>query len=95
MVYGLMYLTVLLALGWRIRLTKHLLKHYMKNNAYYKIIFLLIAQHTDSFNMDPFGLGLIAFHIGLGMRLQLLRLAAVVVFEEVCNCSRVGKKRAG
>lgn len=31
------HLTAMLALGWRIRLTKHLLKNYLKNNAYYKV----------------------------------------------------------
>ncbi|KAK4430578.1 ABC transporter D family member 1 [Sesamum alatum] len=30
-------LTALLALGWRIRLTKHLLKNYLRRNAYYKV----------------------------------------------------------
>ncbi|XP_019185646.1 PREDICTED: ABC transporter D family member 1 [Ipomoea nil] len=30
-------LTSLLALGWRIRLTKHLLKNYLRKNAYYKV----------------------------------------------------------
>lgn len=32
------HLTSMLALGWRIRLTKHLLKNYLRNNAYYKVI---------------------------------------------------------
>ncbi|KAG6481922.1 hypothetical protein ZIOFF_058546 [Zingiber officinale] len=32
------YLTVRLALGWRICLTQHLLKNYLKGNAFYKVI---------------------------------------------------------
>lgn len=31
------HFTARLALGWRIRLTKHLLEIYMKNNAFYKV----------------------------------------------------------
>uniref|UniRef100_A0A0V0IZK6 Putative ABC transporter D family member 1-like n=1 Tax=Solanum chacoense TaxID=4108 RepID=A0A0V0IZK6_SOLCH len=34
---SLRHLTQTLALGWRIRLTKHLLKNYLRNNAYYKV----------------------------------------------------------
>ncbi|GAA0146240.1 ATP-binding cassette [Lithospermum erythrorhizon] len=41
---SLRYLTALLALGWRIRLTKHLLKHYMKNNAYYNVFNMGCAE---------------------------------------------------
>ncbi|KAG9141848.1 hypothetical protein Leryth_013966 [Lithospermum erythrorhizon] len=44
---SLRYLTALLALGWRIRLTKHLLKHYMKNNAYYKV-FNMACSKVDA-----------------------------------------------
>lgn len=31
------HLTAKLALGWRIRLTQHLLKTYLKSNAFYKV----------------------------------------------------------
>nr|GEV86978.1 ABC transporter D family member 1 isoform X1 [Tanacetum cinerariifolium] len=34
---SLRHLTARLALGWRIRLTAHLLKNYLRNNAYYKV----------------------------------------------------------
>ncbi|XP_051143944.1 ABC transporter D family member 1-like [Andrographis paniculata] len=34
---SLRHLTGLLALGWRIRLSKHLLKNYLRKNAYYKV----------------------------------------------------------
>lgn len=34
---SLRYLTAKLALGWRIRLTNHLLENYLRNNAFYKV----------------------------------------------------------
>ncbi|XP_010277351.1 PREDICTED: ABC transporter D family member 1 [Nelumbo nucifera] len=34
---SLRYLTARLALGWRIRLTQHLLKNYLRKNAFYKV----------------------------------------------------------
>ncbi|KAK9078104.1 hypothetical protein SSX86_002161 [Deinandra increscens subsp. villosa] len=34
---SLRHLTARLALGWRIQLTSHLLKNYLRNNAYYKV----------------------------------------------------------
>ncbi|GAV87165.1 ABC_tran domain-containing protein/ABC_membrane_2 domain-containing protein [Cephalotus follicularis] len=34
---SLRHLTARLALGWRIRLTKHMLKYYLRNNAFYKV----------------------------------------------------------
>eukprot|EP00262_Sarcandra_glabra_P018238 TRINITY_DN6477_c0_g2_i1.p1 TRINITY_DN6477_c0_g2~~TRINITY_DN6477_c0_g2_i1.p1 ORF type:complete len:624 (+),score=92.76 TRINITY_DN6477_c0_g2_i1:1-1872(+) len=34
---SLRYLTAKLSLGWRIRLTQHLLKNYLQNNAFYKV----------------------------------------------------------
>ncbi|KAJ7956832.1 ABC transporter D family member 1 [Quillaja saponaria] len=40
------HLTARLALGWRIRLTQHLLKNYLRNNAFYKIF------HMASKNID-------------------------------------------
>ncbi|KAI3462063.1 hypothetical protein Pfo_018726 [Paulownia fortunei] len=43
---SLRHLTALLALGWRIRLTKHLLKNYLRNNAYYKVF------HMSPVNVD-------------------------------------------
>lgn len=43
---SLRHLTSLLALGWRIRLTKHLLKNYLRKNAYYKVF------HMSCMNMD-------------------------------------------
>ncbi|ERN14929.1 hypothetical protein AMTRI_Chr02g213560 [Amborella trichopoda] len=43
---SLRYLTAKLALGWRIRLTQHLLKNYLRNNALYKVF------HLSSKNMD-------------------------------------------
>ncbi|CAL5323857.1 unnamed protein product [Camellia sinensis] len=36
-ILGRLHLTAKLALGWRIRLTQHLLKNYLRNNAYYKV----------------------------------------------------------
>ncbi|KAG8373362.1 hypothetical protein BUALT_Bualt11G0016300 [Buddleja alternifolia] len=41
---SLRHLTALLALGWRIRLTKHLLRNYLRNNAYYKVFNMLHAN---------------------------------------------------
>uniref|UniRef100_A0A5B6Z6Q8 Putative Peroxisomal membrane ABC transporter family, PMP family isoform 1 n=1 Tax=Davidia involucrata TaxID=16924 RepID=A0A5B6Z6Q8_DAVIN len=43
---SLRHLKARLALGWRIRLTQHLLKNYMRNNAYYKVF------HRSSINID-------------------------------------------
>ncbi|KAF7834291.1 ABC transporter D family member 1-like [Senna tora] len=40
------HLTARLALGWRIRLTQHLLKNYLKNNAFYKVF------HMANKNID-------------------------------------------
>ncbi|QHN81675.1 ABC transporter D family member [Arachis hypogaea] len=40
------HLTARLALGWRIRLTQHLLKNYLRNNAFYKVF------HMASKNID-------------------------------------------
>lgn len=40
------HLTARLALGWRIRLTQHLLKNYLRSNAFYKVF------HMASKNMD-------------------------------------------
>ncbi|GER47623.1 ABC transporter D family member 1 [Striga asiatica] len=37
-------LTSLLALGWRIRLTKHLLRNYLRKNAYYKVFHMCGAS---------------------------------------------------
>ncbi|XP_052197814.1 ABC transporter D family member 1 [Diospyros lotus] len=37
---SLRHLTARLALGWRIRLTQHLLKYYLRNNAYYKVFYM-------------------------------------------------------
>ncbi|KAA0045345.1 hypothetical protein IC582_016380 [Cucumis melo] len=37
---SLRHFTARLALGWRIRLTKHLLKSYMMNNAFYKVFYM-------------------------------------------------------
>lgn len=39
------HLTALLALGWRIRLTKHLLRNYLRNNAYYKVLICVIYPY--------------------------------------------------
>ncbi|KAG9444196.1 hypothetical protein H6P81_015536 [Aristolochia fimbriata] len=44
---SLRYLTAKLALGWRIRLTQHLMKNYLRNNAFYKV-FQLSGQNIDS-----------------------------------------------
>ncbi|XP_068658650.1 ABC transporter D family member 1-like [Aristolochia californica] len=44
---SLRYLTAMLALGWRIRLTQHLMKNYLRNNAFYKV-FQLSGQNIDS-----------------------------------------------
>ncbi|PSR88086.1 ABC transporter D family member 1 like [Actinidia chinensis var. chinensis] len=43
---SLRHLTARLALGWRIRLTQHLLKNYLRKNAYYKVF------HMSSVNVD-------------------------------------------
>lgn len=43
---SLRHLTARLALGWRIRLTKHLLKNYLRKNAFYKVF------HMSSKNID-------------------------------------------
>lgn len=43
---SLRHLTAKLALGWRIRLTQHLLKNYLRKNAYYKVF------NTSSINVD-------------------------------------------
>ncbi|XP_043813595.1 ABC transporter D family member 1 isoform X2 [Manihot esculenta] len=43
---SLRHLTARLALGWRIRLTQHLLRSYLRNNAFYKVF------HLSSKNID-------------------------------------------
>ncbi|KAI0494410.1 hypothetical protein KFK09_024544 [Dendrobium nobile] len=43
---SLRYLTAKLALGWRIRLTNHLLENYLRNNAFYKVF------HMSDKNVD-------------------------------------------
>lgn len=43
---SLRHLTARLALGWRFRLTQHLLKNYLRKNAYYKVF------HMSSINID-------------------------------------------
>ncbi|MBA0653853.1 hypothetical protein Goklo_020968 [Gossypium klotzschianum] len=43
---SLRHLTARLALGWRIRLTQHLLKNYLRNNAFYQVF------HMSSKNID-------------------------------------------
>ncbi|XP_057970554.1 ABC transporter D family member 1 [Malania oleifera] len=43
---SLRHLTARLALGWRIRLTQHLLKTYLRNNAFYKVF------HMSNKNID-------------------------------------------
>ncbi|KAF1864344.1 hypothetical protein Lal_00022000 [Lupinus albus] len=47
------HLTARLALGWRIRLTQHLLKNYLRNNAFYKVIGyeLFISSFTSPINL--------------------------------------------
>nr|XP_027079292.1 ABC transporter D family member 1 [Coffea arabica]XP_027079293.1 ABC transporter D family member 1 [Coffea arabica]XP_027079294.1 ABC transporter D family member 1 [Coffea arabica]XP_027079295.1 ABC transporter D family member 1 [Coffea arabica] len=44
---SLRHLTSMLALGWRIRLTKHLLKNYLRKNAYYKV-FHMSCKNIDA-----------------------------------------------
>ncbi|KAL3527746.1 hypothetical protein ACH5RR_012402 [Cinchona calisaya] len=44
---SLRHLTSMLALGWRIRLTKHLLKNYLTKNAYYKV-FHMSCKNIDA-----------------------------------------------
>lgn len=44
---SLRHLTSLLALGWRIRLTKHLLRNYLRKNAYYKV-FQISRDNVDA-----------------------------------------------
>ncbi|OVA14380.1 ABC transporter-like [Macleaya cordata] len=44
---SLRYLTAKLALGWRIRLTQHLLKNYLRRNAFYKV-FNMSGEDVDA-----------------------------------------------
>ncbi|KAL9669098.1 hypothetical protein QQ045_006639 [Rhodiola kirilowii] len=44
---SLRHLTAKLALGWRIRLTQHLLKNYLRNNAFYKV-FNMSSKSIDA-----------------------------------------------
>ncbi|KAK9950345.1 hypothetical protein M0R45_005839 [Rubus argutus] len=44
---SLRHLTARLALGWRIRLTQHLLKNYLRNNAFYKV-FNMSSKSIDA-----------------------------------------------
>ncbi|KAJ8769625.1 hypothetical protein K2173_005228 [Erythroxylum novogranatense] len=44
---SLRHLTSTLALGWRIRLTRHLLKNYLRNNAFYKV-FHMSCKNIDA-----------------------------------------------
>ncbi|KAG1369924.1 putative ABC transporter D family member 1 [Cocos nucifera] len=44
---SLRYLTAKLALGWRIRLTQHLLKYYLRRNAFYKV-FQMAGKNIDA-----------------------------------------------
>ncbi|KAF8404270.1 hypothetical protein HHK36_009152 [Tetracentron sinense] len=44
---SLRYLTAKLALGWRIRLTQHLLKNYLRKNAFYKV-FHMSGENIDA-----------------------------------------------
>ncbi|KAI4325947.1 hypothetical protein MLD38_031305 [Melastoma candidum] len=43
---SLKHLTTRLALGWRVRLTQHILRNYLQNNAFYKVF------HMSSRNID-------------------------------------------
>ncbi|CAB4268087.1 unnamed protein product [Prunus armeniaca] len=45
--WKLLHLTARLALGWRIRLTQHLLKNYLRNNAFYKV-FNMSSKKIDA-----------------------------------------------
>lgn len=62
---SLRHLTARLALGWRIRLTAHLLKNYLRNNAYYKVFHMSgvsidadqrITQDLEKLSTDLSGL---------------------------------------
>ncbi|XP_022739666.1 ABC transporter D family member 1-like isoform X3 [Durio zibethinus] len=44
---SLRHLTARLALGWRIRLTQHLLKNYLRNNAFYQV-FRMSSKNIDA-----------------------------------------------
>ncbi|KAJ0097046.1 hypothetical protein Patl1_27241 [Pistacia atlantica] len=44
---SLRHLTARLALGWRIRMTQHLLKNYLRNNAFYKV-FNMSSKSIDA-----------------------------------------------
>ncbi|MBA0551823.1 hypothetical protein Golob_022686 [Gossypium lobatum] len=44
---SLRHLTATLALGWRIRLTQHLLKNYLRNNAFYQV-FQMSSKNIDA-----------------------------------------------
>ncbi|XP_065875932.1 ABC transporter D family member 1 [Euphorbia lathyris] len=62
---SLRHLTARLALGWRIRLTRHLLKNYLRNNAFYKVFHMSnkkidadqrISQDLEKLTSDLSGL---------------------------------------
>ena len=47
------HLKARLALGWRIRLTQHLLKNYLRNNAFYKVL------DPEAYKVDSFGISIL------------------------------------
>ncbi|KAJ0039996.1 hypothetical protein Pint_26589 [Pistacia integerrima] len=47
LLFGTLHLTARLALGWRIRMTQHLLKNYLRNNAFYKV-FNMSSKSIDA-----------------------------------------------
>lgn len=69
------YLTAKLALGWRVSLTQHLLKNYLRKNAFYKVCFLSInIPSINEITMhDSFFLTSSAYdEVGVKFRVQIL-----------------------
>lgn len=71
------HLTSMLALGWRIRLTKHLLKNYLRNNAYYKVIRInevyVLLIYFSKLNLKTISVYLDMYHF-MCIMLQLTQL---------------------
>ncbi|KAI8017392.1 ABC transporter D family member 1 [Camellia lanceoleosa] len=64
----LKHLTAKLALGWRIRLTQHLLKNYLRNNAYYKRITQDLEKFTENeVNLGRRGVAILYAYMLLGL----------------------------
>lgn len=60
------HLKARLALGWRIRLTQHLLKNYLRNNAFYKV--LVPKCIVDSFGISILQEPLLGWHWSVSIK---------------------------